>query len=181
NLRAELPLLALELELLAARSAQEIRHRTVVRELRHLCSAAVRTIGPSLDPGLRPGTSALGAAGVRGLRFFEAEFHEASVAKPNQISSATRLRQFDLSNPLRHRAKIAEPHPAGPHADIADVRPCLALRAVGPRREIHLFAGGEFRAGWKVGDALKLRGLLGVPADHKCYAGIGADVLVFAR
>jgi len=77
DLRAELALLALELEFLAARSAQEIGERAVVRELRHLGIAAVRTIRLCADPGFGPCTGLLCAAGVGRLGFFEAEFHGA--------------------------------------------------------------------------------------------------------
>src|SRR4029077_4502845 len=88
NLITELSPLALELEFLAARRAEKIGDRLVVRKLRHLCTAAVWAIRPCLDPSLRPRTSALRAACVSQLRFFEAELHSASVAIVYRNASA---------------------------------------------------------------------------------------------
>src|SRR4051794_4480961 len=64
---AEPALLALQLELLAARPAKEIRQRTVIRKCRHPRIAAMRAIRPRADPGFGPGACALRSAGEGGL------------------------------------------------------------------------------------------------------------------
>ena len=79
--RSEFAFLAFEFELLIAGGAEEIRKGAVVRKGRNLRVAAMRAIGPSAYPSFRPSARALRAAGVGRLGFFEAEFHDASVAK----------------------------------------------------------------------------------------------------
>ena len=79
--RSEFAFLAFEFELLIAGGAEEIRERTVVGERRNVRLAAMRAISPRLHPSFAPHPRALRAAGVRGLRFLETQFHNASVAK----------------------------------------------------------------------------------------------------
>jgi hypothetical protein len=85
---SEFALLTLEFELLIAGRAEEIREWTVVREGRNLRVAAVRAICPCTDPCFRPCPSALRAAGIGRLGFFEAEFHHIStVNAENSINT----------------------------------------------------------------------------------------------
>jgi hypothetical protein len=81
NPRSEFAFLAFEFDLLLAGGAEEIGEGTVVGERRNVGLAAMRAVRPHLHPSFAPHPRALRAAGVRGLRFLETQFHNASVTK----------------------------------------------------------------------------------------------------
>src|SRR5580692_5834762 len=54
----------------------------------------MRAIRLRLDPGFGPCAGALGSAEISRLRFFEAQFHKASVVKRARIASAVFYRFF---------------------------------------------------------------------------------------
>ena len=88
NSRAEFTLLAFELKFFATGRAEEISERAIVWERGNSCVATMWAIRPSANPGFSPCAGALRAAGIGGLGgFFEAQFHNDSVAKFVGISS----------------------------------------------------------------------------------------------
>src|SRR5215472_9005452 len=80
--------------------------------------------------------------------------------------STARPPRIDLDD-LPARPEVAVPRPRRPDANVRDVLPRLAFNAVRPGCEVDLLESFEIVSSRFVGDALNLRGLLLVPADHE--------------